>query len=142
MRSVMFGRSGIAVALVGVLLAFGAACAPPPPGPPPTTGATYRVEVAGEFFVLRATSPSVIDQLDDALATRRLGVVGGALRRGDGGFNAPHLWHLDPSTVYVADLAIELCDGRPTSDLDADPDYWIDTVGSYCPWAARVVARL
>jgi hypothetical protein len=24
--------------------------------------------------------------------------------------------------------------------VDADVDYWVDTVGQYCPWGARVVA--
>jgi hypothetical protein len=135
-RRTLGSLAAVALALVVVV-----GCTPPP-GPPPAAGATYRVDVVGETFVLRATSPAVVAQLDEALATGRVGVLGGSLRRGSGGFNAPHVWHLDPSTVFVADLAIELCDGRPTSDLDADPDYWIDTVGSYCPWSARVVARL
>lgn len=128
---------GMAVAMALVLAA---ACAPPPPPPPP--GATYRVDVMGETFTLRATAPSVIAQLDAALAANRVGVLGGELRRGNGGFNAPHRWHIDPTTVYVADLAIEVCDGRPFSEVGSDIDYWVDVVGSYCPWAARVTARL
>ena len=124
----------------GLLLSVAVACTPPA-GPPPAPGATYLVKVVDEHFTLRATSPAVVAELDAALAADRSGVLGGALRRGGGGFNAGHDWHIDPATVFVADLAIELCDGLP-SDLDADIDYWVDTVGSYCPWAAQVVARL
>jgi len=134
-RRTLGSLAAVALALVVVV-----GCAPPP-GPPPAAGATYRVDVSGETFVLRTTSPAVVAQLDEALATRRVGVLGGSLRRGNGGFNPAHQWHIDPATVYVADLAIELCDGLP-SFLDDDLDYWVDTVGSYCPWSARVVARL
>lgn len=57
--------------------------------------------------------------------------------RGDGGFNAPWSWHLGPLSIEVPQVSIELCDGRP-SMVQADLDYWVDTVGMYCPWAARV----
>ncbi len=124
---------------VATVMLLAAACAPPPPPPP---GATYRVDVAGETFTLRATNPAVIAQLDAALASGRVGVLGGELLHGNGGFNAPHQWRIDPATVYVADVAMEVCDGRPFSDVSSDIDYWVDVLGSYCPWAARVTARL
>jgi hypothetical protein len=68
-------------------------------------------------------------------------VITGDLATGDGGFNSPWSWHIEPGTVEVADLAIELCDGRP-SMVEADVDYWINTVGRFCPWSARVISRL
>lgn len=48
-------------------------------------------------------------------------------------------WHPDPRDVAFADAAIELCDGLP-SHIEADKDYWLNTVGSYCPWTAVVAA--
>ncbi|MGH7539534.1 MAG: hypothetical protein ACRELC_00890, partial [Gemmatimonadota bacterium] len=60
--------------------------------------------------------------------------------RRNGGFNTRWSWHLDPATVHAPDAAIGLCDGRP-SLVEADLDYWIETVGQFCPWGARVVAR-
>jgi len=132
-------RGVLALAVTASALLVGACVPPPPPAP---TGATYRVDVAGETFTLRATNPAVIAQLDAALASRRVGVLGGELLRGNGGFNAPHQWHIDPATVYVADLAMEVCDGRPFSEVSADIDYWVDVLGTYCPWAARLTARL
>jgi hypothetical protein len=46
-----------------------------------------------------------------------------------------------PDSIEVADVTIELCDGRP-SDVESALDYWIDTVGRFCPWGTEVVARL
>jgi hypothetical protein len=54
------------------------------------------------------------------------------LARGDGGFNIPWPWHLEPDSVRMAEVSIELCDGRP-SLIEEDLEYWIETVGSYCP---------
>jgi hypothetical protein len=47
--------------------------------------------------------------------------------------NRGHAWHL--RNVRLAEVTIELCDGRP-SDVDDDLDYWIGTVKRYCPWGA------
>jgi hypothetical protein len=38
-------------------------------------------------------------------------------------------------------VSIELCDGRPAM-VEADLNYWLTRVGSFCPWGARVVAEL
>jgi hypothetical protein len=47
--------------------------------------------------------------------------------------NKGHRWHL--RNVRLAEVTIELCDGRP-SDLDENLRYWRDMVKRYCPWAA------
>ncbi|MFQ5871053.1 MAG: hypothetical protein ACE5IB_02685, partial [Candidatus Geothermarchaeales archaeon] len=60
------------------------------------------------------------------------------LVRGDGGFNSPWSWHLDPDTVSMTEFSVEVCSGRP-SDVESDMDYWVDTVGSFCPWSAEIV---
>ena len=38
--------------------------------------------------------------------------VNGKLARGDGGFNIPWLWHLEPDSLTMAKVSIEHCDGR------------------------------
>lgn len=68
-------------------------------------------------------------------------VVSGTLARGDGGFNTGWSWHWIPASVHAADPAIEVCDGRP-SFVEEDLDYWVDTVGQFCPWGATVIQRL
>ena len=108
--------------------------------------ALYQVEVATgdgpERFRLALATDAQVAAADTALAAGRVGVVHGTLARGDGGFNDGYAWHLVPESVTFPDLAIEVCDGRPRSDVEADVDYWVDTVGAYCPWGARLVARV
>ncbi|MEM1665102.1 MAG: hypothetical protein QXQ31_04010 [Zestosphaera sp.] len=60
--------------------------------------------------------------------------------RGDGGFNKPWSWHLDPDTVEVADATIELCDGMP-SFVESELEYWLNVVKRYCPWNTKVIAE-
>ena len=76
------------------------------------------------------------------MANGRVGVVAGNLLRGDGGFNAPWSWHMDPTTVTFPDAATEVCDGCPsfveTSVRNAVPG---SSLGSYCPWSAQLIAR-
>lgn len=106
----------------------------------PETGVLFTLEVSGETFRTRVFDPDVIAALTARLDEGTSGVVLGDLVAGDGGVNAPWGWHWAPNSVAVADLVIELCDGRP-SMVDADLAYWIDTVGAFCPWGATVVAR-
>jgi hypothetical protein len=99
----------------------------------------FTVEVSGERFVVRVAGAANIADFEQRLQNGGTGVINGELRRGDGGFNAPWSWHLDPETVHAADMAIELCDGRP-SLVEADTAYWFTSVGRFCPWGARIVA--
>jgi hypothetical protein len=103
----------------------------------PLPAQEFVIEVEGERFRVRTSNPATASALDERARTGVLGVVSGRLIRGDGGFNTPWSWHLDPLSIGAPDAAIELCDGRP-SMVQADLDYWVDTVRSYCPWAARV----
>lgn len=95
---------------------------------------------AGETFRIRLTDRGVIDQADGLIGRGSVMIVLGSLAAGDGGFNAPWSWHLDPNTVEFAEGAIELCDACP-SLIEADLDYWLNTVGNYCPWSTEVIAR-
>jgi hypothetical protein len=104
-----------------------------------TEGRTFTVEVSGEQFRVRVAGASNIAAFEARRESGVTGVINGELRAGDGGFNAPWSWHLDPETVHAPDITIELCDGRP-SLVEADTAYWIRTVGRFCPWGARVVA--
>ncbi|MFI5005905.1 MAG: hypothetical protein ACHQKZ_00640 [Solirubrobacterales bacterium] len=96
----------------------------------------FVVSVVGETFVMRAQDAETIRQARE----NRTGGNGrfpiGPLRRGDGGFNAPWSWHLDPADVRMTEAAIELCDGRPSYVEAHVGDY-----PTYCPWAARVMGE-
>lgn len=92
-----------------------------------------------ETFRVRINDPIVAAEAAARLGKGTGRVLTGRLLRGDGGFNAPWGWHLDPSAVAFADATIELCDGCP-SHLQENLDYWIDTVRHFCPWSAEVIA--
>ena len=102
--------------------------------------AVFTVEVSGEQFKVKAEGEAAIAALEARRVSGQTGVISGKLVRGDGGFNAQWGWHLEPESVHAPDMAIELCDGRP-SMVQADIDYWLASVKSFCPWGAKVVAR-
>ena len=56
----------------------------------------------------------------------------GTPRRGNGGFNAPYSWHIDPSSITFAEITIEACQ-TAASAIDDDLDYWIN-FGQVCLW--------
>jgi hypothetical protein len=107
----------------------------------PENMAVFEVEVAGERFRIGLTAEAQIERAESLLASGAANNVHGTLRRGSGRFNAPYSWHLDPATVTFPDLSMEVCDGRPRSDVESDVDYWVDTVKYYCPWGAKIIAR-
>jgi hypothetical protein len=103
--------------------------------------ARYEVEVSGETFVVGVTTPGQLQAMETRLASGEAGVISGELAAGDAGYNDPWSWHMIPSTVHAPDMAIEVCDGRP-SMVEEDLDYWLETVERFCPWGATVTARL
>ncbi len=105
----------------------------------PASVATFTVQVGSEQFAVRVTDQTTFEHLSARMQSGTTGVILGRVAAGNGGFNGPWSWHLVPSTIQVADFAIELCDGTP-SYLEANRDEWIRTVRNYCPWSAKVVA--
>ncbi|MCS6895593.1 MAG: hypothetical protein NZZ60_05530 [Bacteroidia bacterium] len=118
----------------------------PEPSPAPLRYVDFEVEVNGECFILRLR--------DSARIAQARSIVGrssppffptGRLKRGSGTFNTCQgwhwNWHLHPDSVEFAEVAVEVCDGRP-SDIENALSYWIDTVGFYCPWGAWIVREV
>ncbi|MEM4417002.1 MAG: hypothetical protein QXD32_02975, partial [Nitrososphaerota archaeon] len=101
-------------------------------------GQYFIVDVQGERFTIYVTDPETIRLAEENMRGGNNLFPTGALARGDGGFNKPWSWHLIPETVRMAEVSIELCDGLP-SHIEQDLDYWIDTVGQFCPWSGRIV---
>lgn len=107
----------------------------------PEDGALFKVEVSGEHFHIVVQTDAQIQELEARLESEEEGVINAEILPGNGGFNAPWGWHMVPSTVHTADMAIELCDGRP-SLVEDDLEYWLGTVKRFCPWGAKVVERI
>ena len=83
-------------------------------------------------------------ELEKPFHQRKL--INGPLAHGDGGHNrnGDHAfeWHFIPDAWELSDFAFEACSGCPFTDLDADPVYWVDSLGNFCPWSARPVREV
>jgi glucose/arabinose dehydrogenase len=99
--------------------------------------------IEGEEFVVGTDDPDLIrlcrEQLELPVDERDLH-VSGAIGDGHGGFNLGREWHHEPGSWQLAEASIELCDGLP-SFVDDDLEYWIEAVGSFCPWASYIDAE-
>jgi len=94
----------------------------------------------GERFRVLMRDSALIAEAERLIATAGQRILIGELRRGNGGFNAPWSWHLDPATLEFADMTVEVCDGC-ASGVEGDLETWLNEVGSFCPWSARFLAR-
>ena len=128
-----FVRVGAPVAALLATMLLAGCGSPAAPSPAPVD---FLVDVAGERFVLRLTDPGAIRLAQANQRGETSAFPFGTVRRGDGGFNQPWSWHLDPADATFVELAIEICDGRP-SYLEAH----LDEYPVYCPWGGRVVGR-
>ncbi len=72
--------------------------------------------------------------------------ISGPITYGHGGHNrnASHWfsWHFIPNDWILVEMAIEICDGCPFSDVDSDTAYWIGNIGRFCPWSGRPVREV
>lgn len=91
------------------------------------------------LFVVKVSDPVVQQDFANELALpfdQRDKIVNAQIAAGSGSFNknGTHCfnWHMIDSTVGLADTTIELCDGRPYSDVELND--FVNTVGQYCPW--------
>lgn len=100
--------------------------------------ATFRV--SGEEFRAWVTNEATIQQIFDLESGESAAnIPNGALLEGPGpaDHNAPWSWHLDPEDIEMAELSVEVCDGRPSLVESLREDYL--TVGRFCPWGAELV---
>jgi hypothetical protein len=113
-----------------------------------TAVVTFRFRVEGakppdDEFLAAATNSLLIAkaraELSLPLDERRLH-VGGAIAPGNGG-NLAWSWHFVPDEWDLVEESVELCDGTPRM-VEDDLEYWLDTVGSFCPWGSRVVEEM
>jgi hypothetical protein len=102
-------------------------------------GKSFILQTAnGDNFKVYATDPEAIQLLTDNYYGLNNMFVMGRLVIGNGGFNSPWSWHLDPDHVTMAEFAIELCDGTP-SEVEHNLPYWLFQVETFCPWSSKVV---
>jgi hypothetical protein len=129
-------RSLLLLFLAGALLGCPGGSAPSEPRLP----AVFRLrdDVHGETFRILLRDQATVRQAEQLLTSGRVMWTSGRLLAGDGGFNAPWNWHLDPQTVTFAEVTIEACQSWP-SGVEGDVEYWI-RFGQVC-LSARVIER-
>jgi hypothetical protein len=101
-------------------------------------GALIRFEIGSEALTVWVTNDSFITEAQRLRAAGEQRVPSFALLDGTD-CDPQWTWHVDPASVAFADVTIEVCDGLP-SHIENDKQYWLETLGSYCPWSARVVS--
>jgi hypothetical protein len=132
---------------------------PPPPSlPPPTPSpgdpfaggviATFRIQGTGPggtpvdetFRVWVTNSQTISDLFDIQAGVSPTRFPNGRFRSGPGwgDHNLPWSWHLDPEDTQMAEVSMEVCDGRPSVVEQSISDYL--KVGRYCPWSARLTS--
>lgn len=104
--------------------------------PTEPAGQYFMVEVAGERFRMLVTDPETIALARENYEGRNQRFPLGRIQRGNSGFNEPWSWSYIPETIRMVEVAIEVCDGRPSYVNSHIDDYL--QVG-YCPWGARIV---
>ncbi len=102
-------------------------------------GILATFDVVGEQYRIFITNEETIEQV---FALQRgesqANIPSGGLVAGQVAYNRPWSWHIDSEDVRMAEMTIELCDGTP-SLVEADLDYWLNTVHRFCPWGAKLV---
>jgi hypothetical protein len=92
----------------------------------------FRDPLTQDAVRLEITNSEGRAQADALLRSGEARWALGTLKRGDGGFNGPWTWHIDPATITFAEVTIEACQ-TAMSAIDDDLDYWID-FGQVCIW--------
>jgi hypothetical protein len=96
--------------------------------------ATYvlRDPLTQDVVRLEVSTTEGLEQAEALLRSGEAQWVLGTPRRGNGGFNAPWSWHLDPASISFAEVTIEACQSAASAVAD-DLDYWI-SFGQVCLW--------
>jgi len=111
-----------------------------PSSPELEGGILATFDVQGERYSIFITNEQTIAQvyaLWEGQSEAR--IPSGKLLKGQMSYNKPWHWHIDSNDIAMAEMTIELCDGIP-SFVEANIDYWVNTVGRFCPWSATLVS--
>lgn len=99
-------------------------------------------------FVASATNDELINavlaEIDRPFEERKF--IIGNIAAGDGGFNFNadfrFNWHFVPDDWQLAEVAVEVCDGCPFTNVHQESDLWLNNVGFFCPWTSKPVREI
>jgi len=95
-------------------------------------------------FVIATSDAVLIDEVNAQLALPVIQrkIIVGTVVSGNGGYNRNEghafTWRIKEDDWSLADVSIEIYDGRPYSDLDWHRNYWIDTIKRFGPWSSYI----
>jgi len=128
-----------ASAMLFAILFFLSACSTPE-APELEGGVLATFDVGGERYSIFITNQQTIEQVYAlSRGQSQAAIPSGRVLRGQVSYNKPWHWHIDSQDVAMAEVTIELCDGSP-SMVEQNIDYWVGTVGRFCPWSAQLVS--
>ena len=53
-------------------------------------------------------------------------------------YNEHWSWYVDPIDIQMTEFTIEACSGL-SSHIENVLEYWVNTIGCFCPWSAMIV---
>lgn len=115
----------------------------------PPGAVTFHFKMYGDAsgvqdFQASATDPELIAsaraQLDLPVEERKLH-IDGQIAAGNGGDNLNWSWHYVIDHWKLAEVSIEVCDGNAVL-VNQAVDYWVNTMGRFCPWGAYVASEV
>ncbi len=98
---------------------------------------TFDVE-GEEYSIFVENEETIADILAVQSGESQAKILSGKIIGEPVDYNLPWSWHIDTQDIHMAEFTIELCDGLP-SYIEDDLDYWVNTVGRFCPWGAEIV---
>lgn len=105
---------------------------------------THQDEEIDYSFTVKTSDPNVIEKAENQLKIpfeQRTLHINGDIERGTEDYNSNWSWHFVPDRWDLVEISVEVCDGRPQM-VEDDLDYWVDQVGYFCPWSARVLKEV
>lgn len=105
---------------------------------------THQDEEIDYIFTAKTSDPEVIQKVENQLSLpfeQRNMHINGNIERGTEDYNSNWSWHFVPDIWNLVEISVEVCDGRPRM-VEDDLDYWVDQVGFFCPWSARVLREV
>lgn len=105
---------------------------------------THESDDINYSIVAKTSNPDVIAKVEQELSKpfdQRTMHINGPIERGNPGYNSNWSWHFTEDQWDLAEISVEVCDGRP-SFVEEDLDYWINQVGRFCPYGSRVVGEV
>ncbi|UCG54121.1 MAG: hypothetical protein JSV32_05845 [Dehalococcoidia bacterium] len=127
----------IIILAIVILIPFG--CTNQTSEPTLSGGILVTFDVEGEEYkILVKNEDTITDILALQKGESQAKIPSGKVLGEAVSYNAPWSWHIDPYDIHMAEFTIEVCSGLP-SHVEEDLDYWVNTLGRFCPWSAEIV---